>query len=121
MMPQKTLHLFKQNMRSIVHLGMIRSWWVILFVLFCLMSYEHGIKQREADFSKLTEQLQMLQKQKKEALLLQQKLLAQINSESDPAWIELTLMRELGLSPKGSIKVLFVASDSTTQKANRRE
>ncbi|CCB85781.1 MULTISPECIES: hypothetical protein [Parachlamydia] len=103
-------------MRSFIHIGMIRSWWVILFVLFCLMCYEQGIKQRETDFLKLTEQLLTLQHQKKEALALKQKLLDQINSESDPAWIELTLMRELGLSPKGSTKVLFVSSESEYKK-----
>ncbi|WP_237753846.1 hypothetical protein [Parachlamydia acanthamoebae] len=55
-------------MRSFIHIGMIRSWWVILFVLFCLMCYEQGIKQRETDFLKLTEQLLTLQHQKKKRL-----------------------------------------------------
>ncbi len=115
-MHKNVLSLLKRNMRSFIHIGMIRSWWVILFVLFCLMCYEQGIKQRETDFLKLTEQLLTLQHQKKEALALKQKLLDQINSESDPAWIELTLMRELGLSPKGSTKVLFVSSESEYKK-----
>ena len=30
-----------------------------------------------------------------------------INSQSDPAWIELVLMKELGVVPEGKIKVHF--------------
>lgn len=106
-LPAFTKHLFATLQREIVH-----AWWVILFALFCFMYYEQGIKKRESDFIKLSEQLQILQEQKKEALALNQKLLLQINSESDPAWIELTLMRELGLSPKGSTKVLFLPREA---------
>lgn len=106
MTKSKTFALLKKIF-SLLQIQLIRSWWVILFALFCLMCYEQGVKKREADFVMLSEQLQQLQEQKQKAMVLKQKLLLQINSESDPAWIELTLMRELGLSPKGSIKVLF--------------
>jgi hypothetical protein len=38
---------------------------------------------------------------------IQEKLLLTINSQSDPAWIELVLFRELGLVPEGAAKVWF--------------
>jgi len=103
---------FAKRLFPLLQREIVKAWWVILFFLFCFMYYEQGIKKRETDFIKLSEQLQILQEQKKEALVLKQKLLLQINSESDPAWIELTLMRELGLSPKGSTKVLFLSEES---------
>lgn len=31
----------------------------------------------------------------------------EINSQSDPAWVELMLMKNLGLVPEGQIKVFF--------------
>lgn len=106
MSSSKAVALVKKSIR-VLQDELLRSWWVILFALFCLMCYEQGVKKREADFVMLTDQLQQLQEQKQKAFALKRKLLLQINSESDPAWIELTLMRELGLSPKGSVKVLF--------------
>ncbi|MCE2983850.1 MAG: hypothetical protein LW832_09830 [Parachlamydia sp.] len=48
-----------------------------------------------------------LQKEKRTALKRQEDLQLQINSQSDPAWIELTLMKGLGLVPEGEQKVYF--------------
>jgi len=86
---------------------LINSWWVILFSIFCYMGYEQGGKFRIIQFEGLSERLISLQLEKKKALSLQKDLIMQINSQSDPAWVELTLMRGLGLVPEGQIKVLF--------------
>ena len=48
-----------------------------------------------------------LLKKKKLALEKQKGLLRQINSQNDPAWIELMLMKEMGLVPEGQTKVFF--------------
>ena len=87
----------------------IRSWWVILFSLVCFALYEHAVKKEESDYAKLHEHLTTLQVAKKEGLKIQNTLLLQVNSESDPAWIELTLMQRLGLVPEGYTKVFFKA------------
>lgn len=38
---------------------------------------------------------------------VQEDLLLQINSQSDPAWVELILMKGLGLVPEGQTKAVF--------------
>lgn len=71
------------------------------------MGYEQGLKQIDLDHRKLSEQWQELVRQKEKALSLNQSLQLQVNSQSDPAWIELTLMKGLGVVPEGQTKVLF--------------
>lgn len=90
----------------------IRSWWVILFTFLCFILYEQAEKKRDKDYTKLYEQLMVLQAAKAKALEIQNSLLLQVNSESDPAWIELTLMQRLGLVPEGQIKVFFTKEPS---------
>jgi len=85
----------------------INSWWVIFFMLGCYLCYEQGLRQRDRDYSKLYTQFQELEKEKKLASTLQAHLLLQINSQSDPDWIELTLMKGLGLVAEGQTKVIF--------------
>lgn len=85
----------------------IQSWWVIAFILICAILYEHGLKERDTLYLQLTDQWLSLQKEKQAALFKQQNLQLQINSQSDLAWIELTLMKGLGLVPEGQQKVYF--------------
>ncbi len=82
-------------------------WWVVLFLLFCSALYEQGLKKRNREYGKLYQKLMELHQQKEEALALNEKLLRQVNSQSDPAWVELVLMKGLGLVPEGQIKVFF--------------
>lgn len=82
-------------------------WWVILFALLSFMLFEQGMKIRHHEYAKLQEHHKDLEKQQKEALALQEKLKLAINSQSDPAWVELVLMKGLGLIPEGQIKVFF--------------
>lgn len=85
----------------------IRSWWVIGFSLCCFTFYEQGMHGRKQDYTKLYAQYIDLKKDEKIAQTIQQDLSKQINSQSDPAWVELTLMKGLGLVPEGQIKVIF--------------
>ncbi len=85
----------------------LRSWWVIFFAIISYMLYEQSMKIRNIEYAKLQEHFMDLERQKKAALALQEKLLLEINSQSDPAWVELALMKGLGLVPDGQIKVFF--------------
>jgi hypothetical protein len=85
----------------------LRSWWLLAFLLVCAMFYERGLKEREEEFQKLKEQQNQLQLAKEEALATQQDLKRKINSQSDQAYIELTLMKGLGLAPEDQQKVFF--------------
>lgn len=86
----------------------LQSWWVILFCILTYMLYEQGLKQVDADYAKLHEQWLDLKMQKEKALSINQSLHLQINSQSDPAWVELTLMKGLGVVPEGQTKILFI-------------
>jgi hypothetical protein len=85
----------------------VKSCWVIAFSLLCAILYEKALSDRNQDFQALKEQMKHLQKEKRTALKRQEDLQLQINSQSDPAWIELTLMKGLGLVPEGEQKVYF--------------
>lgn len=85
----------------------LQTWWVLLFGIICYMFFEQGMQARDREYVKLQKNYSDLEKQKKEALALQKKLLLEINSQSDPSWVELILMKCLGLIPEDQIKVFF--------------
>lgn len=85
----------------------LKSWWVILFILACYMAYERGIRKTQGQYEQLVKQHQELQAELRASLTLQEELILQINSQSDPAWVELTLMKGLGLVPEGQTKIFF--------------
>lgn len=95
------------SFQTLVSCIFIRSWWVIAFIIGCTMLYEQGLRNRDALYQQLTDQWLNLQKEKQQALHHQQNLQLQINSQSDVAWVELTLMKGLGLVPEGQQKVHF--------------
>jgi hypothetical protein len=86
---------------------LIDSWWVIAFFLLCGILYERALAEQELTYQKLAKQLTQLQEEKMQALKTQENLHRQINSQSDTAWIELTLMKKLGLCPEDYQKVYF--------------
>lgn len=92
---------------SFIQCVFIRSWWVMAFVFACAIMYEQGLKERNDLYQQLTDQQFALLQEKQEALGQQQNLQLQINSQSDLAWVELTLMKGLGLVPEGQQKVYF--------------
>ena len=85
----------------------MNSWWVIAFFLFCAILYEQGLKSRDEAFKHLRKQQHQLQDEKTKALAVQDNLKHQINSQSDPSYVELTLMKGLGLTPENQQKVFF--------------
>ncbi len=48
-----------------------------------------------------------LERAREEASLQKEELLLQINSQRDPAWLEMVLKRNLGVVPEGQVKVYF--------------
>lgn len=93
--------------KTVVHELFLRSAWVVLFVLGCAVFYERSVVTLDHDYQQLMTQYLLLQEEHDEAMALRSELAAKVNSQSDPAWIELTLMRVLGLAPEGQVKVLF--------------
>jgi len=89
---------------------LFKNWWVLAFALFCLIAYEQAVyKAREAE-NKLATRMIQLSEEKHRQLARQGDIKLQINSQSDPQWIELTLMRVLGVVPQGQKKITFQQS-----------
>jgi cell division protein FtsL len=85
----------------------MRSWWVILFLIFCTVVYDQALIETNAEQALLINSYHDLQTEYQQALLEKEELLLQINSQSDYNWIELTLIKGLGVVPKGYQKVYF--------------
>lgn len=82
-------------------------WWVILFVFACGGVYLNAAHKKEEILTGLQNQQDRLLREKELAMRLNEDLSLQINSQSDPEWIQLTLMKGLGLVPEGYLKVYF--------------
>lgn len=90
-----------------IYKAFLKSWWVVTFILLCTILYEQGMHRRDVQFQLLQEQLTTLQLEKQQSIHKQQNLEMQINSQSDLAWIELALMKGLGVIPEDYQKIYF--------------
>jgi hypothetical protein len=95
----------------------IKSWQVFFCLLLCYMFYEYEMRLRDVDYGKLSPVYQRLQEQKNQALVSQQDLLVQINSQSDPDWVELTLVKGLNLVAEDQTKVYFASPEDPSFKS----
>lgn len=63
--------------------------------------------EKNIAYQELTRRMNELEMEKAMALSEQEDLKLQIESQSDPAWIQMMLMKGLGMVPDGQIKVYF--------------
>lgn len=87
------------------------SWVTISFLILCLGVLEQGLSKLQTEQVKLEASYHALLNQKAIALKNHDRLTRQINSQSDPAWIEMTLKKTLGVVPENQIKVFFDEGD----------
>lgn len=92
--------------------GIVHSWWTILFILFVAIFYEREATHLYSSKQELIQKLHELESEKNSALLLQEELQLRTNSQNDPEWIELVLMKNLGLVPEGQQKIYIKSSSS---------
>ena len=85
----------------------IRSWWVIVFSTLSIAFYFQAAHGRTTIFSDLSLRMQEMESDKLALSQEQDDLDLQLQSETDPAWIEMLLMKELGVVPEGWTKVHF--------------
>ncbi len=87
-------------------------WWVIVFCLLLCIGFDSAVKKKKKEITLLSMQLNQILSEK--AYLEEEKgeLLARIESQNDPAWVELVLMKELGVVPTGYMKVYFKKDSS---------
>ncbi len=84
-----------------------RSWWVVCFCSLVGLLYLHALKNRNAALSEISFRLEEMEKECCMVLQEKEDLQLRIASQGDPAWIEMILMREIGVVPEGWIKVHF--------------
>ncbi len=87
--------------------ALVRSWWVLAFCSLALVACMQAIKSRNHTLSELNFRLTEMEKEKRLALMEKEELNLRIASQGDPSWIELVLLRELGVVPEGFLKVHF--------------
>lgn len=86
----------------------LKSWWTILFLLICVFAYDQAVQRRTREEKNLQAKLDKLLLSKEATLAKQANLKLQIMSQGDPAFIEMALMRRLGLVPEGQTKIHFI-------------
>jgi hypothetical protein len=105
---QRVAHSFRKRAQyKGVGSCVFRSWWVFLFCFLCISSYVQASRSRDSALTDLALRYCEMEQAKMAALREQEELSMRMHSEHDPAWIELVLMRELGVVPEGWIKVHF--------------
>jgi len=97
----------KSYLVKIFEFILLKAWWVVLFLLICYIGYDIGIKKRNKAIFNIKCKYDTLLKEKQIALNQKEELRLRLQSQSDPAWIELVLMKELGVVPENKIKVHF--------------
>ena len=88
--------------------GQFRGWFFV-FLAGALLFYCYAIREKKRVHAEMTAKLYELEKEKAEALEASADLMLQIQSQSDPAWVEMVLKRNLGMIREGQVKVYFHA------------
>jgi len=84
-----------------------QNWWAVFLVLVLTLFYFHFLKVKKEELKLLSYRFDEMHKGKCFAKQTQEDLELRIASQSDPAWIEMVLMRDLGVVPEGFLKVHF--------------
>jgi hypothetical protein len=90
---------FKQRIRNFR--------WLLLVLGLCAGYYYQFIRPKNKEIQALQYRLRELEKEKDHLSCEKEDLKLRIESQNDPAWIEMVLMKELGVVPEGYVKVHF--------------
>jgi hypothetical protein len=85
----------------------IKSWWMYLVILLSFLCFDISIKKKYKNIAKYQKQVFSLEANKAYAINAKEDLQLRLNSQSDPEWIEMVLMNQLGVVPEGKIKIHF--------------
>ena len=86
---------------------LIRAWWVVAFAILTFAFYEQSAGKLTRNIDKLKIHAAELEKATALAESAQIDLKLQVASQSDPTWIELSLIKGLGLVPEGYTKIYY--------------
>lgn len=82
-------------------------WWTAVFCALTCVAHFHFIKEKKAAVQSMSARFAEMEKTKWAALQNREELALALASQDDPAWIEMVLMRDLGVVPEGFLKVHF--------------
>ncbi len=82
-------------------------WWVLLFISFTFSGFLFAASSQKKIAVEIQRKIEFLSAQKNEALFEKELLEQKIDSKDDPAYLALTLIQVLGVTPKGQQKVIF--------------
>ena len=85
----------------------MESWWVALVLFVIAALYVQGVAKKERAIDRLSSRLASVDASYASALREKKNLVEEIASQSDPEWVEMVLMRKLGVVPEGQTKVHF--------------
>lgn len=83
------------------------TWFLIVYIILAVIVFEWNVNQVDKHAEKFITEKSRLEKAIAEKKEEQVRLNEMIMSESDPQWIELTLMKVLGVIPEGTKKIYF--------------
>ena len=83
------------------------SWGFFAVLAISSLFYFNGMRKKEAALLELKGRLAEMEDERELSLEEQRELRLQIDSQNDPAWIEMVLMKKLGMSPEGKQKACF--------------
>ena len=86
------------------------TWWVVAIFVITLSLFERGLSEIHADELMLNHQINSLQAEIADAQLIGKRRRDRLSSIEDPAWIELLLIKHLGLIPEGYHKYVLPSS-----------
>ena len=83
------------------------SWWVLLFISFTFSGFVFSASSQKKIANEIQNKIELIKSQKDIALDEKELLEQKIFSKEDPDFIKMTLIRVLGVTPKGQRKVIF--------------
>ena len=96
----------------------VKSWWIWLTLIVCFGMYEQGAYRLNRKILDLETEITQVKTKLALSCELQQELKQQVASFNDSAWIELVLIRALGLVPEGYQKVYFQKKEPIAKLEN---
>ena len=80
--------------------------FIFTIALFCFGFY-YLLEKKKMEILVLNKKVKLLEVKMQQKLDEKKEMEAKINSQSDPEWIELVLMKKMGVVPEGKVKVQF--------------
>lgn len=86
---------------------LIRSWWVIAFLLFSYVFFVQTTQPFRKTYQELEHSLNSLKHKKNKLEYSIEELRKTVASQNDPTWIEQVLKDKLNRIPEGQKKIIF--------------